>query len=238
MERFGKVVSWLGVAAFPAVAFLALWATPSPLSPGEIANAPLEPTLLTVGRWLGLAVTLWLMASQLLFTMAIFTRTEWLAQKLRPYTLPLARKVAAGLASASVTISSLAAPAIAQSTTTTTVEVDIDRVTAGLRQESTPTPILQSLAESRPMATAVLEPEGSYIRPLTWLVRPGDHLWSISGEHLAIVLDRAPTPEEHARYWVHVIDAARPVIRSGDPDLIYPGEEIPLPPTLDAGIKP
>jgi hypothetical protein len=238
MDRFGKVVRWLGVAAIPAVAFLALSAIRSPLSLGEIANAPLEPILLTVGRWLGLAVSLWLMASHLIYTVAVLTRTDWLAAKLRPLTLPLARKVAAGLASVSMTMSSLAAPAIAQSTTTTTVEVEIDLVTAGLRQEATPTPILQPLTESRPTATAVLAPEGSYIRPLTWLVRPGDHLWSISGEHLAIVLDRAPTPEEHARYWVHVIDGARPVIRSGDPDLIYPGEEIPLPPTLDAGIKP
>jgi hypothetical protein len=82
------------------------------------------------------------------------------------------------------------------------------------------------------------EPTSSYIAPLTWLVRPGDHLWKIAGEHLRIVLDRLPTREEHARYWLEVIDAARPVIRSGDPDLIYPGEEIPLPATLDAGVRP
>lgn len=238
MDRIGRVIRWLGLVAIPTVAFFILWTMPSPLSPGEIANAPLEATLLAAGRWLGLALTLWLVASQVLYTATVLTRTDWLAEKLRPITLPLARKVAAGLASASITMSSLTTPAIAQPTPTTVVEADIERITAGLRQEATPTPTLQPLTQSRPTATAVLEPEGSYSRPLTWLVRPGDHLWSISGEHLTIVLDRAPTPEEHARYWVHVIDAALPVIRSGDPDLIYPGEEVPLPPTFDAGIAP
>ena len=62
--------------------------------------------------------------------------------------------------------------------------------------------------------------------------------WHLSDTDLTVVLDRAPTEREHARYWVEVIDAARSVIRSGDPDLIYPGEEIPLPPTLDAGVRP
>lgn len=237
MDRMGKLIRWLGVVAIPGSAFLLLWAMPS-LSLGEVANAPLEPTLLAAGRWFGIALTLWLMASQILYTVAVVTRTDWLAESLRPFTLPLARKVAAGLASASITMSSLGTTAIAQSTSATTVEVDMDRVTAGLRQEATPTPILQPLADCLPSTTALLELEGSYSSPLTWLVRPGDHLWSISGEHLAIVLDRAPTPDEHARYWVLVIEASHPVIRSGDPDLIYPGEEVPLPPTLDAGIRP
>ena len=66
----------------------------------------------------------------------------------------------------------------------------------------------------------------------------GDHLWSIAGEHLAIVLNRPPTRDELRDYWVEVVEAARPIIRSGDPNLIYPGEEIPLPPLLDAGITP
>jgi hypothetical protein len=114
------------------------------------------------------------------------------------------------------------------------VTVDYD----SLRQEATPTPILEPLVEVETEACAVDVPAGSYSAPLVWLVRPGDHLWKIAGEHLQIVLERAPTQDEHALYWLAVIDAARPVIRSGDPDLIYPGEELPLPPTLDAGVRP
>jgi nucleoid-associated protein YgaU len=40
----------------------------------------------------------------------------------------------------------------------------------------------------------------------------------------------APTNREVAEYWRKVIDANRDRLRSGDPNLIYPGEEIILPP--------
>ncbi len=46
---------------------------------------------------------------------------------------------------------------------------------------------------------------------------------AISGTHLAVVLDRQPTVTEHDVYWRLVVDQAQSRIRSGDPDLIYPG---------------
>jgi hypothetical protein len=61
-------------------------------------------------------------------------------------------------------------------------------------------------------------------------VRWGDHLWSLSERHLVQVLGRSDLGEhEIARYWVQVIEANRDTIRSGNPDLIYPGEVIELP---------
>ena len=102
--------------------------------------------------------------------------------------------------------------------------------------EATPTPILEPIPT--PTNIATLPPEGSYSAPLTWQVRPGDHLWKIAGEHLEIVMNRPPTETEHARYWAVLVEGARPIIRSGDPDLIYPGEHIPLPALLDADIRP
>jgi hypothetical protein len=62
-------------------------------------------------------------------------------------------------------------------------------------------------------------------------VEPGDHLWKISEEHLAGVLGRAVGDAEIDPYWRSVIDANRSHLRSGDPDLIYPGETVALPPT-------
>jgi hypothetical protein len=35
---------------------------------------------------------------------------------------------------------------------------------------------------------------------------------------------------EIARYWLDVVDANRASLRSGDPDVIFPGETIKLPP--------
>lgn len=232
--RLERVFHWLVVALVPTIAFILLWATTPPVSMGEIASASLEAILLTLGRLTGLALTGWLLTSQLLYTAAIITRADWLSEVLRPVTLPVVRRVAAGITTVSISFNSLVA--VAQTEPTPTV-ITVEQ--ANLRQEATPTPILQPLVEPEIQESCiVVEPEGSYSTPLTWLVRPGDHLWRIAGEHLAIVLDRPPTPDEHRRYWVEVMEAARPVIRSGNVDLIYPGEEIPLPPTLEAGVRP
>ncbi len=57
----------------------------------------------------------------------------------------------------------------------------------------------------------------------------GDHLWAIAGKRLTEVRGQTPDEGEHARYWVRLVDANRGRIRSGDPDLIFPGEVIELP---------
>ena len=62
-----------------------------PLSLEEIAGGALEPVLLTLGRLTALALTGWLVASQLTYTFALLTRTQWLTEILRPVTLPLVR---------------------------------------------------------------------------------------------------------------------------------------------------
>ena len=61
------------------------------------------------------------------------------------------------------------------------------------------------------------------------IVAEGDHLWKISGHHLQSVLGRPATNIEISLYWRRVVDDNRPNLRSGDPDLIYPGEIVTLP---------
>ncbi|GBE23243.1 MAG TPA: hypothetical protein ENH00_11105 [Actinobacteria bacterium] len=232
--RIQRRIRWLIAALVPGAAFLILLSMTPPLALEEIAGGALEPVLLTLGRLAALALTGWLVASQLTYTFALLTRTEWLTEILRPLTLPGVRRIAA--AAASVSISLGAVTALAQ---TPPVPAVITVEQTDLRQEATPTPVLQPQVEPEISEPCVaVEPEASYSAPLTWLVRPGDNLWRIAGEHLTIVLGRPPTSDEHRRYWVKVVDAARPVIRSGDVDLIYPNEQIPLPPTLDAGVRP
>jgi hypothetical protein len=61
----------------------------------------------------------------------------------------------------------------------------------------------------------------------------GDNLWTIARDHLAKVRGRPAgelSEREIARYWLDVVDANRASLRSGDPDLIFPGEIIKLPP--------
>jgi LysM domain len=67
--------------------------------------------------------------------------------------------------------------------------------------------------------------------PSEHVVVPGDNLWIIAERHLEQVTERGDLSDrEVANYWVAVIEANRNRVRSGDPDLIYPGEVIVLPP--------
>lgn len=57
------------------------------------------------------------------------------------------------------------------------------------------------------------------------VVEKGDHLWKISARHL----DEHAGGSEIAPYWRRVVEVNTPRLRSGDPDLIYPGEIVHLP---------
>lgn len=63
----------------------------------------------------------------------------------------------------------------------------------------------------------------------TVIVAKGDHLWKISGNHLHRVLGRQATKVEISPYWRRVIETNRTKLRSGDPNLIFPGEVVTLP---------
>ncbi|MEX0864520.1 MAG: hypothetical protein WD269_06550 [Acidimicrobiia bacterium] len=60
-------------------------------------------------------------------------------------------------------------------------------------------------------------------------VERGDHLWKISERRLDDVLGREPADTEITPYWRQVIEVNRAGLRSGNPDLIFPGEVITLP---------
>jgi hypothetical protein len=55
-----------------------------------------------------------------------------------------------------------------------------------------------------------------------WVVRPGDSFWRIAAVQV-------PSGRDPVRYWVDLVRANPLTIRSGDPDLIHPGETVTLP---------
>lgn len=61
------------------------------------------------------------------------------------------------------------------------------------------------------------------------MVAPGDHLWKISETHLTVLRGTTPGDSEISPYWRQVIELNGPRLRSGDPDLIYPGEMVEMP---------
>lgn len=85
-------------------------------------------------------------------------------------------------------------------------------------------------ADTMPDDPSVRLPVGVELDSPSVVVEPGDHLWKISATHLAEDLGREATDSEIWPYWREVIVANTPALRSGDPDLIYPGEVISLPP--------
>jgi hypothetical protein len=58
----------------------------------------------------------------------------------------------------------------------------------------------------------------------------GDSLWTIARDHLIAVGKGQPSNRQVAEYWAKVKAANLHRLKSGDPDLIEPGEEIVLPP--------
>jgi nucleoid-associated protein YgaU len=72
-------------------------------------------------------------------------------------------------------------------------------------------------------------------------VVPGDNLWTIARDHLAEIRGRRAadlSDREIAAYWLKVIKANLARLNSGDPDLIYAGERIGLPPVAAAPAQP
>lgn len=82
------------------------------------------------------------------------------------------------------------------------------------------------------------DPEGTAPREATlytvYTVQPGDNMWSIAA---ACLTDREgpPSAERTAELWRRVIELNRDRIISGNPGLIFPGEQLLLPPPGETG---
>jgi nucleoid-associated protein YgaU len=73
-----------------------------------------------------------------------------------------------------------------------------------------------------------------YGQPQEVVVMKGDHLWKISKRHLEARMKRLPANSDISPYWRDVMERNVDNLRSGDPDLIYPGEVIEMP---EAGLS-
>jgi hypothetical protein len=89
-----------------------------------------------------------------------------------------------------------------------------------------------------PGETIILPPVAARARPApeagnTHDVAEGQTLWTIARAELAKASGEGsgePTNQEVTEYWAKVVAANRGRLESGDPDVIYPGETIILPP--------
>lgn len=60
-------------------------------------------------------------------------------------------------------------------------------------------------------------------------VSRGDSLWRIAEDHIETVVGEGLSSRQISQYWRSLIELNVGRLRSGDPDLIYPGEVIALP---------
>lgn len=64
---------------------------------------------------------------------------------------------------------------------------------------------------------------------IRYVVESGDNLWDIASAVMTRHRGEAPSDHDHATYWARVCSEVSSQLRSGDPDLIYPGETLELP---------
>jgi nucleoid-associated protein YgaU len=71
--------------------------------------------------------------------------------------------------------------------------------------------------------------------PATWTVRPGESFWSIASSTMTSALHHPPKVVELTPYWERLIAVNRAKLADpANPDLLYPGQVLDLPPTPTA----
>jgi hypothetical protein len=253
-NRGGATVAMLGWLGGLAGAIAGLHRLGASLPATAVTDPDLELALGAGLRLAGLAVGYWLAASTLIYLAASLSRVPALARAAATFTLPsvrrLSQKLAAPALAAALTAPVLTGPALASvapgyvpvpagdpppSTATTsppTPTTPSPATSTTTTTTPTPTPAATTTppAPPRPLPSPGVEHAGQQDpRGRLVVVRPGDHMWGLARARLIEEWGRVPSSAEIIPYWVKVVEANRERIRSGDPDLIFPGETLLLP---------
>jgi hypothetical protein len=199
-----------------------------------------ESALAAALRVAGLVVGYWLAASSLAYLLARLARFPMALKATRWMTWRPIRKLVDGLVTG-VLSASLALPVAAGTTALGYVPVPAgDRAPAPPTTEAVILPIPIDESEAQPatvnsiyLPIEVGRAEGKRTidpQAIEVVVRDGDNMWELAETRISASLGKPATDAEIAPYWLAVIGANLSRIRSGDPDLIFPGEVLVLPP--------
>jgi hypothetical protein len=240
-KRWLVLVGWLGFVAI-SIAGLHRLGNAFPLGLVLDTGGPLEPTLAAVLRLVGLAVGYWLAASTVLYLIGRAGRIPGAIRAVGWATIGPVRRLIDGVVAGAVVIT-IGLPATAITMTgpgyipdpagdpietdvpiTETLPGSILPGTLFLPAHQVPVPEVGEPESVAPQGTVPNE-------PTEVVVKSGDHMWALAEQRLIQVRGRGVSDTEIAPYWLQVIGVNLSRIRSGDPDLIFPGEILFLPET-------
>jgi len=169
----------------------------------------------------------WLLVVSVLCEVGLRTRASGVARLAARLAPGFARR----LAEAAIVASFVAGPVVPAGAS--------DRSTAPAQATAPDEPVVRSPTpgveeHGAPPAPSPVPPAPTPVplgpaRRQTYTVRTGDNLWRIARAELVRRGNVRPDDTTVARYWQAVITANRTVLRSGNPNLIFPGELVALP---------
>jgi len=215
---------------------------------GWLGSATAEEAIGALLRSMGLVAGYWITASTALYTATTIRGRDKSGRFLRLVTLPGIRRVvdrAFATALAASIVATPLSPAVADEQPPPAVVFDINtdgipiphvRPNFGTSSRAEPMPALPDPITARPTPSITTQSRVAPSPPpaITHTVATGENLWRIADGRLQAEFGTRPTTAVVAEYWRRLIDANRMTLRSGDPNLIYPGEIIAIPP-LEAG---
>lgn len=203
-----------------------------------VSVTPPVDALMAALRLIGLGVGWWLLATTTTTAMAAGLRAERLAGLVRPLTWSVARRAADRAVATGLSVALLAPsvpvladeagpppPALSEPAAVEPAPHDARAVDD---RESA-----EGHAGGRQPVAGGEKPGERGETPRVHEVAPGEHLWAIAADALAAHRGVAPAElpdREVAAHWREVIEANAGRLRSGDPDLVFPGEQLRLPP--------
>jgi nucleoid-associated protein YgaU len=195
-------------------------------APADALVAALRVVALVLAGWLLLATVAYAFASATSIPAAV-RACEWATPRAIRRTIDRALAVSIVAGAVTVPVSAQHAGAVEDRPPPVSVDVRSGKSLGSLPSEwSAPVTVANP-----PVVPVVDRPPTS--TTTTVVVTPGDNLWELSAAALArgTARDRATiADDEIARYWRAVCDANRDTLRSGNVNVIYPGEIVALPP--------
>jgi hypothetical protein len=190
-----------------------------------------------IARVGALAGCYWLLASSALYLVASLTRQAAVIRSVAWATLPAMRRWTDRAITSSALVTTLSLPVAAAWATGDEVKPGYVPIPAGTEQTTTTTTMATSTTTTTIPAPTTSMPSRPDVSPasratgaIEITVRSGDNFWRLAEARMREVVGRDPTDSEVAPYWREVVEANLGRIRSGNPDLIFPGEVVVMPP--------